>query len=308
MTGAPVRIAAISLAITASLLIVKLVLGLISNSIAVLSDAVDSGTDLAGGAAALISVRVAAQPADREHPFGHGKSESISAAVAATVIAIGGGFVTYQAISRLIGGSPDINVGVGLIAVTVALVANIVVGFFMRREARRSDSMALRAEATHLTTNVVQAGAIIVGLSLVAITDEKTFDPIVALGLAVYMAYTAVGLIRTAVNEMMDMALPPEDIRAICDVLLAHRSEVRGFHRLRTRRSGSERHVDMHIMFDADMSVEESHHVADAIDHEIHTRLPGSIVVIHVEPDVGQEKRTLEELVADLASGAVFDD
>ncbi|MFQ5472355.1 MAG: cation diffusion facilitator family transporter, partial [Dehalococcoidia bacterium] len=305
MTGAPVRIAAISLAITASLLIVKLVLGLISNSIAVLSDAVDSGTDLAGGAAALISVRVAAQPADREHPFGHGKSESISAAVAATVIAIGGGFVTYQAISRLIGGSPDINVGVGLIAVTVALVANIVVGFFMRREARRSDSMALRAEATHLTTNVVQAGAIIVGLSLVAITDEKTFDPIVALGLAVYMAYTAVGLIRTAVNEMMDMALPPEDIRAICDVLLAHRSEVRGFHRLRTRRSGSERHVDMHIMFDADMSVEESHHVADAIDHEIHTRLPGSIVVIHVEPDVGQEKRTLEELVAELASGAV---
>ena len=308
MTEAPVRIAAISLAITAALLIIKLVLGLISNSIAVLSDAVDSGTDLAGGAAALVSVRIAAQPADREHPFGHGKSESISAGVAATVIAIGGGFVTYQAISRLIGGSPDINVGVGLIAVIIALVANIIVRFFMRREARRSDSTALRAEATHLTTNVVQASAIIVGLSLVAITDEKIFDPIVALGLAVYMAYTAVGLIRTAVDEMMDVALPPEDIRAICDALVAHRSEVRGFHRLRTRRSGSERHVDMHIMFDAVMSVEESHHVADAIDHEIHTRLPGSIVVIHVEPDVGQEKRTLEELVAELASSSVSDD
>ncbi|MCH8813863.1 MAG: cation transporter [Chloroflexi bacterium] len=308
MTEAPVRIAAISLAITAALLIVKLVLGLISNSIAVLSDAVDSGTDLVGGAAALVSVRIAAQPADREHPFGHGKSESISAAVAATVIALGGGFVTYQAVSRLIGGSPDINVGVGLIAVLIALVANIVMGFFMRREARRSDSTALRAEATHLTTNVVQAGAIIVGLSLVAITDEKIFDPLVALGLAAYMGYTAIGLIRTALSEMMDMALPAEDIRTICDVLVAHRSDVRGFHRLRTRRSGSERHVDMHIMFDADKSVEEAHHVADAIDHEIHTRLPGAVVVIHVEPDVGQEKRTLEELVAELAGGSVSDD
>ncbi len=300
MTDAPVRIAAIALAITAALLIVKLVLGLISNSIAVLSDAVDSGTDLAGGAAALVSVRLAAQPADREHPFGHGKSESISAAVAATVIGIGGGFVTFQAVSRLIEGSPEIDVGVGLIAVVIAAVANIIIGFFMRREARRSGSMALRAEATHLTTNVVQAGAIIVGLTLVAVTDEKVFDPLVALGLAVYMGYTAIGLIRVAVNDMMDVALPLEDIRTICDVLVAHQSEVRGFHRLRTRRSGSERQVDMHIMFDADMTVERAHHVADAIDHEIHTRLPGSIVVIHVEPDEGQEKQTLEELVEEL--------
>jgi cation diffusion facilitator family transporter len=307
MTDAPVRIAAISLAITAALLIVKLVLGLISNSIAVLYDAVDSGTDLVGGTAALISVRLATQPADREHQFGHGKSEAISAAVAATVIALGGSFVTFQAVSRLIGGSPDIDVGVGLVAVVIAATANIAVSFFMRREARRSGSMALRAEATHLTTNVVQAGAIFVGLVLVAVTDEKVFDPLVALGLAVYMGYTAVRLIRIAVDEIMDVALPPEDIRAICDVLVAHRSEVRGFHRLRTRRSGSERHVDMHIMFDADLTVERSHRVADAIDHEIHTRLPGSIVLIHVEPDEGQEKRTIEELVAELMGGATGD-
>jgi len=300
MTESTVRIAAISLAVTAVLLVIKLVLGLISNSIAVLSDAVDSGTDLVGGAAALVSVHIAAQPADRGHPFGHGKSESISAAVAATVIAIGGGFVTFQAVRRLIEGSPDIDVGIGLIAVVIALIANVIMSFFMRREARRSDSTALSAEATHLTTNVVQAGAIIIGLSLVAITGEEIFDPLLALGLAAYMGYTAIGLSRIALNEMMDVALPPEDIRTICDVLVAHRSEVRGFHRLRTRRSGSERQIDMHIMFDADMSVERAHHVADAIDHEIHTRLPGSIVLIHVEPDEGQEKLTLDELVEEL--------
>src|SRR6266545_906721 len=145
---APVRIAAISLAVTAALLVLKLVLGLISGSIAVLSDAVDSGTDLTAGAAALISIRIAAQPADEEHPYGHGKVETISASVAATIIGIGGGVVVFQAIRRLVGGEHDIDVGVGLIAVTIAAVANIVLAFFMRREATRSHSMALSAEAT----------------------------------------------------------------------------------------------------------------------------------------------------------------
>src|SRR6266540_4021680 len=140
---APVRIAAISLVTTA-----------------VLSDAVDSGTDLTAGAAALISVRIAAQPADEEHPYGHGKIETISASVAATIVAIGGGVVVCQAVRRLVGEEHDINVGVGLIAVIISAAAKIVLAFFMRREANRSHSMALRAESTHLQTNVVQACAI----------------------------------------------------------------------------------------------------------------------------------------------------
>src|SRR3990172_10191750 len=130
---APVRIAAISLVTTAGLLALKLVLGLVSDLIAVLSDAVDSGTDLTAGAAALISVRIAAQPADEEHPYGHGKVETISAAVAATIIGIGGGIVVFQAVRRLIEGGGDIDPGVGLIAMVIAAVANILLAFFIRR-------------------------------------------------------------------------------------------------------------------------------------------------------------------------------
>ena len=150
LRGAPVRIAAVSLFVTGCLLALKLTLGLLSGSIAVLSDAVDSGTDLVGGAAALFSVRISRMPEDEEHPFGHGKIEAVSAAVAATVIGLGGGLVTYQAVWRLIEGSPEIHVGVGLIAMSVAAVANVVMALFMRREAKRSHSMALGAEATHL--------------------------------------------------------------------------------------------------------------------------------------------------------------
>ena len=294
---APVRIAAISLVVTAALLALKLVLGLISGSIAVLGDAVDSGTDLTAGAAALISVRIAAQPADEEHPYGHGKVETISAAVAATIIGIGGGIIVVQAVRRLVEGGGDIDPGVGLIAMVIAAIANVVLAFFMRREANRSHSMALRAETTHLQTNVVQACTIIAGLVLVAVTDENVFDPLVALGLAAYMGWTALGLVRIAASEVMDTALPDADLAAIHDVLVKHREHVRGFHRLRTRRTGAVRHVDMHLLVEPDLTVEQVHPISDRVEHEIEARLPGTIVVIHVEPDDGLHAVEFEALV-----------
>ena len=294
---APVRIAAISLAVTAGLLVLKLILGLISGSIAVLGDAVDSGTDLTAGAAALISIRIAAQPADEDHPYGHGKVETISAAVAATIIGIGGGIIVFQAVRRLIEGGADIDPGVGLIAMVIAALANVVLAFFMRREANRSHSMALRAEATHLKTNVVQACTIIAGLILVAATNEDVFDPLVALGLAAYMGWTALGLVRIAASEVMDTSLPDADLAVIHDVLVEHRQHVRGFHRLRTRRTGAVRHVDMHLLVAADLTVEQVHPISDRIEHEIEERLPGTIAVIHVEPDDGLHKDEFESLV-----------
>ena len=296
---APVRIAAISLVVTAGLLALKLVLGLISGSIAVLGDAVDSGTDLTAGAAALISVRIAAQPADEGHPYGHGKVETISAAVAATIIAIGGGIIVFQAVRRLIEGGGDIDPGVGLIAMVIAAVANIVLAFFMRREANRSHSMALRAEATHLRTNVVQACTIIAGLILVAATNEDLFDPLVALLLAAYMGWTALGLVRIAASEVMDTSLPDADLAVIHDVLVEHRQYVRGFHRLRSRRTGAIRHVDMHLLVVADLTVEQVHPISDRIEHQIEERLPGTIAVIHVEPDDGLHKEEFESLIQD---------
>lgn len=299
-----VRIASISLVVTACLLVIKLVLGIISDSIAVISDAVDSGTDLAAGTAALVSVVIAARPADQSHQFGHGKIEGISASVAATVVGIGAVFVTYQALNRLIGGSPEIDAGVGMIAIVIAAVANIAVAYGMRREAAKSDSMALRAESTHLMTNVVQAGTIFVGLMLVWITDEEIFDPLVALGLAAYMAYTAVDLARGALSEIMDRALPPDDLRMICDVLVAHKDDVRGFHRLRTRRSGAVRQIDVHLTLDPDMSVERAHRLCESIDRDIKEALPQSIIVLHTEPDHGHDEQTMEDLVDEVMGGA----
>lgn len=292
------RIAAISLATTACLLALKLAVGIISGSIAVLSDAVDSGSDLAAATAALLSVRVANQPADEEHPYGHGKIESISAAVAATIVGVGGGFVVYQAIRRLLGTAPAIHVGMGLGVMGLAAAANAALFYFMRRQAVRTQSLALMAESTHLQTNLAQALAIIGGLALVGITGEKVFDPVVALGLAAYMGWTAIGLVRAATSQMMDVALPPGEMRIIHDILVEHRYEIRGFHRLRTRRSGATRHVDMHLLVDPKRTVEDVHEIAESIERAIQERLPGTVVVIHPEPDDGRRYRGgFDELV-----------
>jgi cation diffusion facilitator family transporter len=256
-----------------------------SNSVAVLSDAVDSAADLVGGTAALISVRISAWPADPQHPYGHGKVEAVSASVAAAIIAIGGIVVTVQALRRLLGDEPEIDAGIGLAVMLIAAGANLGMSQLMKREAKRSGSMALRAEATHLLTNVVQAGAIIVGLLLVLITDEPAFDAITALMLAGYMAWTAVGLVRAALSEVMDEALPEEDLAAIREILRRHEGEILSYHQLRTRRAGTTRHVDMHLAFEPGRTIEDVHQVADHISDDIQEALPGAVVVIHTEPE-----------------------
>ncbi len=291
-----VRAASLSLIVTLGLLILKLTLGLISGSIAVLSDALDSGQDLLAAAAVLFSVRIAARPADLEHPYGHGKAEGLSATVSAGVVGLGGGFIIYQALRRIIEGGETIDVNLGLAAMVTSGLLNVVVTAYMRMAARRTDSLALAAEARHLQTNVVQAAAVITGLLLVRFTGAQIFDPLVALALAGYMWWMAFGLIRGALGEIMDVRLPEEDERQIYESILACYPEVRGFHHLRTRRSGRQRYVELHLLVDPARTIQEVHDLSDQIEADIKKRLPGAIVTIHPEPDDGRYRGPMERI------------
>lgn len=291
-----VRAASLSLIVTLGLLILKLTLGLISGSIAVLSDALDSGEDLLAAAAVLFSVRIAARPADLEHPYGHGKAEGLSATVSAGVVGLGGGFIIYQALRRIIEGGETIDVNLGLAAMVTSGLLNVVVTAYMRMAARRTDSLALAAEARHLQTNIVQAAAVITGLLLVRFTGAQIFDPLVALALAGYMWWMAFGLIRGALGEIMDVRLPEEDERQIYESILARYPEVRGFHHLRTRRSGRQRYVELHLLVDPARTIQEVHDLSDQIEADIKKRLPGAIVTIHPEPDDGRYRGPMERI------------
>ncbi len=291
-----VRAAALSLTVTLGLLILKLTIGLVSGSIAVLSDALDSGQDLLAAAAALFTVRVAARPADWEHPYGHGKAEGLSATVSAGVVGLGGGFIVYQAVQRIIAGSDTIDVNLGLVAMVTSAVLNTVVSVYMRVVASNEGSLALSAEARHLQTNVVQAAMVIIGLLLVRFTGAEVFDPVVALALAGYMWLMAFWMIRGSLGEIMDVRLPEEDERQINQSIFAHQPEVRGFHDLRTRRSGRQRYIELHLLVNPARTIQEVHDLCDQIEADIEKRLPGAIVTIHPEPDDGRDRGPVERI------------
>jgi cation diffusion facilitator family transporter len=289
-----VRAATLSFFSNLFLLILKLVVGLVSGSIAVLSDALDSGEDLVASAAALFSVSVARRPADVEHPYGHGKVETLAAAVEAGVIGLGGAIIAYGAIDRIVHGGRDIDVGMGLGAMAVAAVLNTVVSFYVGRAARATESLALASDAKHLQTNVVQALAVFAALVLVQVTGVNLFDPVVALLLAGYLWFAAFGLLRNAVAEIMDVRLPDDEERYIRDIILEHHPEVRGFHHLRTRRSGRTRYIELHLLVDPARTIQEVHDLCDHLEADIVERLPSAVITIHTEPDDGRYRGPLE--------------
>lgn len=275
------------------LLVLKAVVGLATGSIAVLSDALDSLEDVGASAFDLWSVRLSAKPADEEHPYGHGKVEGIAATAEGFLIAGGGLFIFYQAVRRLVAGQAEITVGPALIAMTVTLFVNLGVVFYVVREARETGSLVLTAASRHLWTNFAQALAVIAALILVGLTGRHEFDAAVAILLSVFLIVTAARIIRTATTQTMDVRLPPEEENLVINAIQMQGIGVSGYHKLRTRRSGRQRYVELHLLFDPERSIKDVHDLCDGIEREIVARLPGAEVTIHVEPDDGRFRHPL---------------
>lgn len=280
------RAAAVSFTSNVTLMALKLAVGITTGSIAVLSDGIDSAQDAIASTFAFVSIRVANRPADAEHPYGHGKAESMAAAAQAVLIAAGGGYIVLSAVQRLIERDAQINTGPGLIALAVTALVNVGVALYVGRAARQTGSVALHADTRHLWTNVVQAVAVIVALTLVAVTDNVVFDPAFALALAAYLFWTAGAVLRTAWGEMMDVRLPASEEELIVRCLERYRERgVRGYHQLRTRKSGRQRYVDFHLLVDPERSVAAAHELSELLEQEICALLPGATVTVHLEPE-----------------------
>jgi len=285
------RAAVVPVLSNAFVLVLKAVVGLMTGSIAVLSDAMDSLEDVGASLFDLWSVRLSAKPADQEHPYGHGKVEGIAATAEGLLIGGGGVFIFYQAIHRLISGQAEIGVGLGLVAMVVTAFVNLGVVFHIARAAKETGSLVLTAASRHLWTNVAQAIAVITALVLVGLTGRREFDAIVALLLSAFLVFSAARIIMGATRQIMDVRLPLDEEEVIQGALSRYEGQVVGFHKLRTRRSGHQRYVELHLIVDPKRSVEEIHTVCDGIEGDIQERLPGAEVTIHVEPDDGRPRR-----------------
>lgn len=277
------RAAALSIYMNAALMVLKVGVGLAAGSVAVLSDGIDSGQDLIAALITFASVRIGARPPDVQHPYGHGRAETVAAGIQALLIAAGGVFIVVRAVMRLLDPPEEIGYDIAILAMVIAAGANAMLVQYTGRVARQTGSPAMMSETRHLWTNVVQACAVMAGLVLVGVTGEVVFDALLALALGVYLLWTAAHILWLSLSDVLDASLTPEEVATVRAAIAAE--GVQGFHELRTRRSGQSRHIDFHLTLPGQMTVEESHQIADRIEVRIGQMWPNTVVTVHVEPD-----------------------
>ena len=280
------RAAALSIASNAVLIALKLAAGAITGSVALLTEAMHSSIDLIASFVAYFSVREADKPADAEHPYGHDKIENLAAAIEAMLILVGSGVIIYAAVRSLANGPEVHSLGIGIGVIAVSIVANVVVSTVVARRARETDSPALEGDAAHLRTDAATSSAVLVGLVIVQVTGATWLDPVIALAVAVAIVYAGVRLLARASRVLVDEALPPAELDAVRDAIADFGPRgVCGYHKLRARRAGSRRYVDLHVQFRAGTTLEDAHATAHALQDAIRERLRGADVLIHLEPE-----------------------
>jgi cation diffusion facilitator family transporter len=281
------RAAALSIASNSILIALKVVAGVVTGSVAILTEAAHSAIDLLASFIAFFSLRKAAEPADASHPYGHAKLENLAAAIEGMLILVGAGVIVYESIHRLVVGAHFDSLGFGIAVLGFSALVNFGVSHFLYREARATESPALAGDAAHLRTDAWTSVGVVLGLSLVAVTGVDALDSITALVVAGAIVSAGVRLVTSSSRILVDEALPTEELDTVREIMRAHEgSEVLGFHALRARRAGSRRYVDMHVQFRQDTTLERAHELAHQLQSEIRGRLGGGAdVLIHLEPE-----------------------
>jgi len=283
------QVASLSVASNTFLTLAKVVIGLISGSVSILSEGIHSGIDLVAAFIALFAVRESGKPADSRHAYGHGKIENVSGTVEAALIFVAAMMIIVEAIQKIhkIVDGVEGNVGdlgLGMVIMGVSATMNLIVSTRLMKVAKQTDSVALEADALHLRTDVFTSAGVFIGLVLIKITGWAILDPIIALGVALMIIKASFDLTKQAFAPLVDVSLPDEEREIIAKVLLHHADEFVEFHKLRTRKAGAERHIDLHLVVAKYTPLVDIHELCDVIEVEISEELHGTSVLIHAEP------------------------
>ncbi len=285
-TGVTAKERASRLAIVtiAFLIAIKVTASFITGSIGLRADAIHSVIDLTGAVIGYIAIKISCRPPDRQHAFGHGKTEDIAGLVIGTLIVAAAVSIVYESVRRLITGGGVEMVTAGIAVTGTATVINVLVSWYIFRVARSTESIALEATARDMLADVMSSVAVFVGLILVRFTGIAVIDPLVAILVSLLIGRAAYTTLRKSVTGLMDTKLPEIEEEAIRAALLRRSGEVLDVHRLRSRRSGEHRYIDLHVVVPKDLSVEKAHDLCDEVESEIKRSLTGADVTIHVEP------------------------
>lgn len=276
----------LSLATAVLTVLLKGVAALVTGSIGLLSDALESTVNLVAAIVAIWALRLSAKPADHNHDFGHGKAEYLSSLVEGALILVAAGAIIVSSVDRLIHPQPVETLGIGLLLSLVASLANLAVGLVLIRQGRRHRSITLEADGHHLLTDVWTSVGVLVGMGLLWLTGWSWIDPVVAIAVGINIVFTGVQLLRRSTVGLLDAALPPEDAETVRAAIAAalpegERVEVA---EVRTRESGRQRFVQATLVVPGTWTVQRGHGLADDVEASVAAALPATVTVVHIEP------------------------
>jgi cation diffusion facilitator family transporter len=279
-----ISVAKLSVYSNTFLVALKIGAGLLTGSLSVISEAAHSGVDLLAACIANISVKKSSIPADKDHAFGHGKFENISGVIEALLIIAVALIIIYESVLKLFSRSFFVEYApVGIAVMGISVIVNIIVSKRLMNVAKRTESLALEADAWHLYTDVYTSVGVFIGLIVIYFTNLTYLDPIIAIIIAVIIMKAGYDITKKSVIDLIDVKLPDEELAVIKSIIKEHYAQYVDAHNIRTRKSGSERFIDMHLVFPKDVHVEEAHDLCNHLEKDIKEKISNANVLIHME-------------------------
>jgi len=280
-TSLKTKTARLSVLSNSLLIIMKVVVGVLTNSVSILSEAIHSSIDLVAALIAFFAVKVSGTPADKRHPYGHGKVENVSGTIEAILIFIASGWIIIEAVKKFIHPEETSTLGLGVIVMGISAIINMIVSRRLYKVARQTDSVALEADALHLKTDVITSAGVAAGLLLMWVTGWNIIDPIIALFVAMLIIYESYTLLSKAFSPLLDTALSANELTRV-EVILKEMNA--SYHGLRTRAAGHQKFIEFHLEVAANETIETIHHKCDLIEERLEREFRDIHVVIHPEP------------------------
>lgn len=278
------RYAWLSIATGIVVFTLKMVAFTLTDSVGLLSDALESTVNIVAAVVALVALKAAARPGNARMHYGLGKAEYFSAFFEGLMILIAAGLIMFTAVERFLNPKPLEDLGIGVAISIAASVLNGTVAVILLRAGRRHRSIVLTADAKHLLTDVWTSVGVVLAVVLVGLTGWLRLDPIIAAAVALNIVLAGLKLMGSSAMGLLDAALPQEENDAIAEVLRKHQNEHLRFHAVQTRESGRQRFVAMHVLVPGDWSVAQGHDLLEVVEQEIRDALPGTVVSTHLEP------------------------
>jgi len=278
-----VRIARLSIISNSLLILMKLIVGVISGSISIISEAIHSFMDLLASIIAFFSVKISDTPADERHPYGHGKFENVSGVIEAVLIFAAAFWIIYEAVKKIIHPGEIERIGYGFVVMLISAIINFIVSRKLYKIAKETESIALEADALHLKTDVYTSAGVAIGLLLIWITGYHLLDPIIAILVALLILKESVELFLKAYSPLLDVSFSLKELETVKSIIQRHCIDKVSFHDLRSRKAGNYNYVDFHLNLPEKLTVKEAHEICDFIENDIKSNLKNTEVTIHVE-------------------------